>query len=558
MADVPRVAGGALRWLARALENPLLGPPLAARAHHAAGLATLRATPAEAAPPSTKPWLEAPLEAREDAHPALPPEAAWHAARDAAAGRGEASACQEAYRSGAIEPVLLAERLLGRAEGLMSLTPAMGSLVALDLEGLRAGAAASAARWAAGKPFGPLDGVPVLVKDELDQKGVPTGVGTGFLAKRGPAGADATAVARLRAQGALLLGKTAMHEVGLGTTGANATHGPARNPHNPAHYAGGSSGGSASAVACGLVPLALGADGGGSIRIPSGLCGVWGLKPTAGRVSEYGAYPLCWTVAHVGPIAASPADLALGYAAIAGPDPMDTTTLSQPGLSLPDLGLGLAGLRVGVDRAWVDEASPDMAQAFYRWMARLEEAGAVVVPLVVPHRKEMAIAHLVSISAEMACALLPHLEQQPEAFGPEARAHLAMGRRVSAADYLHAQRLRPMFAQALGALYGLCDVVISPTTAIAAPLIQPEEVPYGSSDLDQLAQLMNYAQAANLTGFPALSVPMGLTEGGLPLGAQAMAAPWREALLLRFAFGVEALAPQAQPSCWVPPAWHAT
>jgi Asp-tRNA(Asn)/Glu-tRNA(Gln) amidotransferase A subunit family amidase len=207
--------------------------------------------------------------------------------------------------------------------------------VAWEQADLLAQATASAQRLREGRPLSPLDGVPVAVKDELDLRGFGTSVGTRFLGKQ-PAAEDSTAVARLRAAGALLLGKVNMHEIGIGVTGQNPHHGTVRNPYDPQRHTGGSSSGSAAAVAAGFCPIAIGADGGGSIRIPASLCGVVGLKPTYGRVSETGAAPLDWSVAHIGPLGATARDVALGYAAIAGLTG-DPNTLHQPALTLEAL-----------------------------------------------------------------------------------------------------------------------------------------------------------------------------------------------------------------------------
>jgi Asp-tRNA(Asn)/Glu-tRNA(Gln) amidotransferase A subunit family amidase len=217
-----------------------------------------------------------------------------------------------AYRGGQLSPVDVARRLADACSSLDERDPAMQLLIAQDADDLMAQAEASAARFAAGEPLGVFDGVPVAVKDELDQVPYPTTVGTAFLGRES-ADEDATVAARFRAQGALLFGKTAMHEIGIGVTGLNPHHGTPRNPYDPGHFTGGSSSGPAAVVAAGLCPVAIGADGGGSIRTPAALCGISGLKATYGRISEHGAYPLCWSVGHVGPLAATVLDTALAY-----------------------------------------------------------------------------------------------------------------------------------------------------------------------------------------------------------------------------------------------------
>lgn len=214
----------------------------------------------------------------------------------------------------------------------------------------------------------PLDGVPIGVKDEFDVAGHATKVGTSFLGSA-PEAEDATCVARLRAAGAVILGKTNMHEIRIGVTGFNRHHGTPRNPYAPGHYTGGSSSGSAAAVAAGICPLAVSADAGGSIRIPAALCGVVGLKPTFSRVSSYGAAPLAWSLDHYGPIALSARDAALGYFLMAGADPKDPTTRSAQaptleGLEHPDL----AGLTAGPSSG--SRASPTSSSSPRRWPRR--------------------------------------------------------------------------------------------------------------------------------------------------------------------------------------------
>ncbi len=207
--------------------------------------------------------------------------------------------------------------------------PPLRTFIASNPDDVLRQAEAATHRIRNGQALSLLDGVPVAVKDEVDMVPCPTTVGTAFLGPR-PAKQDSTVVARMRATGAVLLGKTNMHEIGIGVTGLNLHHGTPRNPYNPDHYTGGSSSGSAAAVAAGLCPVAISADGGGSIRIPSSFCGLVGLKPTFGRISEFGAAPLCWSLAHLGAIAATATDAALAYGVLAGPDPQDANSLHQP------------------------------------------------------------------------------------------------------------------------------------------------------------------------------------------------------------------------------------
>jgi len=373
------------------------------------------------------------------------------------------------------------------------------------------------------------------VKDELDVAGYPTTVGTRFLGRQ-PAPEDATVVGRLRAAGALIIGKTNMHEIGLGVTGVNPHHGACRNPYDPARAPGGSSSGPAAAVAYGLCPLGVGADGGGSIRIPASFCGVVGLKSTFGRLSEHGAAPLCWSLAHVGPIAATAADAALGYLLMAGPDPRDPNSLHQPTPTLAGLDrLDLQGLKLGIYPPWFEHADAPVVAACRRMLDELVQAGAELHEIDLPDLDIARTVHLITIVSEMATAHLRHYAEHRRAYGHDTRLNLVLARRLAATDYDHAQRLRARiwchFARALEQV----ELIVSPATGCTAPPIPADVLRTGESNLPLTTKIMRFAQPANLTGLPAISVPVGYDPDGLPIGLQLMARPWQEALLLRVA-----------------------
>ena len=409
------------------------------------------------------------------------------------------------------------------------------AIIQHDPDDLLAQGRASAARWRRGKPLGPLDGVPISIKDELDQLGYRTTVGTRFLGTQ-PAIADATPVRMLREAGALLIGKANMHEIGIGVTGLNPHHGAARNPYHTDYLTGGSSSGSGGSVAAGLCSISIGADGGGSIRIPAAFCGVYGIKATFGRVSETGAAPLCWSVAHVGPLAGTARDLALGYAAVAGPDPLDPTSLAQPPLSFAHVNKkDLKGLRLGVYEPWFKHASAPIVTACEDMLGRLKKRGARVVSIELPHLEEIRVSHVITISSEMAHSFDDRYPTGRRAFGHDVRVNLALARSFTSRDYIHAQRVRTRAMENFARALERCDAIMTPTTGVVAPLLKPDAGSVGETDLTTLTEIMRFVVAANFTGNPAVSFPVGYDSAGLPIGMQAMGRHWEEDLLLRIA-----------------------
>ena len=453
----------------------------------------------------------------------------------------------KAYRDGSTTPDEVASRFLAALEQSDSGSRPLKAFIAVDKGEVLRQARESTLRFQAGKPLGFFDGVPVAVKDELDMLPYHTTVGTAFLGKEAST-TDATVVVRLRAAGALLVGKTNMHEIGINVTGLNPHHGTTRNPYNPDHFTGGSSSGSATAVAAGLVPLAVGADGGGSIRIPAAFCGVVGLKATYGRVSEYGAAPLDWSVAHIGPLAASAVDTALGYALMAGPDPEDPVSLHQ---SLPVLDgwddLDLKGLRLGVYWPWFRHAEAEVVGACEALLKDFAERGCRIVEVTIPDLEANRVAHSITILSEMAQAMeATHADHNSE-HGLDVRLNLALARRLTSTDYVMAQRVRTRMIRHFMDAFRRADVVLTPSTGLAAPRIQKGALPDGESDLSTTIEIMRFATVANMTGLPAISFLAGYTGKGLPVGMQAMGRPWEEHTLLRLARAAESMVPRRKP-----------
>ncbi|MDH5491306.1 MAG: amidase [Myxococcales bacterium] len=447
---------------------------------------------------------------------------------------------RDAYRKGTLSPIDVAERVLSAIAESESGSQPLRAIIAHDREDLLAQAEESTKRIASGEARGPLEGVPIAIKDELDMRPFPTTVGTAFLGAS-PAAEDSTVVRRLREQGALLIGKANMHEIGINPNGYNKHFGVARNPHALGYDTGGSSSGSAAAVAAGLCPIAIGADGGGSIRIPAGLCGAVGLKATYGRISEHGAAPLCWSVAHVGPIASTVEDLVLGYQAIAGPDVHDSSSSHQGPLSIAGWDAeDLKGVRIGIFRPWFEHATEEIVSACTELSTKLEGAGATLREIEIPGLDDMRVAHAITILSEMAAAMQCYPEHALE-FSPTVRVNLALGRAMSSGDYLQAQKIRTIAMATFARVFEEVDVVLTPTTATTAPAIREDELEIGWSDLSATTEIMRYAIPGNLVGLPAISFPAGYGANGLPIGMQAMGRHWDEALLLRIAHVAEGL-----------------
>lgn len=454
-----------------------------------------------------------------------------------------------AYRNGDITPLAVAERVLDAIAASDRGNHPLRAIIALEREDVLKQAKAATERIQDGRPLSVLDGVPVAIKDEVDMVPYPTKVGTKVLGQK-PAAQDATAVARLRAAGAILIGKANMHEIGINPTGHNLHYGPARNPHNLDYDTGGSSSGPAAATAAGLCPVSLGADGGGSIRVPAAHCGLVGLKATFGRISEKGAAPLCWSVAHVGPIGTSAADVALAYSLMAGPDTHDQNTLVQPAVTLDNWQqTDLTGIRMGIFPDWFNHAAPEIVTANQQMVDAFVKMGAQVVEIDIPHLDLIRIAHALTILSEMASSM-KNLGIDPKAFAPATRINLLIGGEFGAADYVKAQRVRTKALQIFDEIYEQVDVIVTPTTALTAPEIVPASLSDGISDLSTVTEIMRFIFPSNLTGHPAVSFPVGYDGKGLPIGMQVIGRHWEEAMLLRFAFAAEQVVERKRPSLY--------
>ncbi len=443
-----------------------------------------------------------------------------------------------AYRQGKLTPQQVAEQVIAAIEKSDQTSPSMHAFSASYAEDIRRQAEVSTDLLRKGKPRSFLEGVPIAIKDEVDLVPYPTTVGTSFLGTK-PVAKDAYVSARLRAAGALLVGKTNMHEIGIATNGENVHHGRIANPYDLHRDTGGSSSGSGAAVAAGIVPVAIGADGGGSIRVPASLCGVVGLKPTFGRVSEAGAAPLCWSVAHLGPLGVSVEDVAFVYQTIAGPDPNEPLSQQQSpvtvnGWNTPDL----KGLRVGVFPEWSQHASLEIVEANEKMIAEFEKRGAVVTKITIPELDAMRVAHAITILSEMAACMKNYPENWGD-FAPATQLSLVLGQEMSSHDYIQAQRMRTRALKYFADVFVKVDVLLTPTTALTAPIVPAEAESNGWSDLSTDTEMMRFVFPGNLLGLPAISFPVGYDSNGMPIGMQAIGRHWEEALLLRVAYNAE-------------------
>lgn len=442
---------------------------------------------------------------------------------------------QRALAAGATS-VGLTTRLLELARGLEN----KRICVAFDDARALRDAEAADARRRRGESLSPLDGVAVTVKDAYDVEGWPTTYGTRFM--RRVATADCEVVRRLRAAGAVIAAKVNLHEIGLGATGVNPHTGTPRNPWGDDRLPGGSSSGSGAAVAAGLGPLSVGGDAGGSIRIPAALCGVVGLKATYGRVPKSGTAELCWSLDHIGPLAASVADAELAYRLLAGPHDDDPSSLGLPPVE-GDGDAPVRGLQLGVSRAWWELASADVRAACDETLKGLQSEGAEVVEVELAHLDLVRPTLYTIMGCEGAAAHEPLWKQHGGDYGADVQLLVGVGRRLPAVDYLKAQRIRTMIVAAFEAALDRCDLLVSPMTATVAPRRHPKAELAGEVDDRVTQQLTAFTFPANLSGNPSLSVPCGSGQEGLPVGLQLLGRAYEEARLLSVGRVVERVRP---------------
>ncbi|TLU72443.1 AtzE family amidohydrolase [Lichenicoccus roseus] len=418
---------------------------------------------------------------------------------------------------------------IGRHDGVLNCFTTILSGQAL------AAARAQDARDAAGEPALPLAGVPFAVKNLFDVEGVTTLAGSKILADQPPAATDAFVVRQLRRAGGILVGCLNMDEFAYGFSTENAHHGRTRNPHDPERMAGGSSGGSAAAVAAGLVPLALGSDTNGSIRVPASLCGVFGLKPTYGRLSRAGAYPFVSSFDHVGPFARTVRELALAYDCMQGDDPHDPVQCTRP-IEPTVFGADARPPRVARLRGWFDRGSPEARAAVDRVAEALGGAGDLDLP-----ETDRARSAAFCISASEGGALhLPRLSLRAMEYDPATRERLLAGALLPAAVLVQAQRFRSWYRRQVLTAFEQYDVLLAPATPCMAPRFDDPTILLDDAPVPARANLGLFAQPISFIGLPVVTVPV-CEVGALPIGVQLITRPFAEALGLQLAERLEAV-----------------
>jgi AtzE family amidohydrolase len=419
----------------------------------------------------------------------------------------------------------------------------LNSFTDLTADRARAKARAVDAAIAAGKSVGPLAGVPFAVKNLFDVEGLATRAGSKINRDLKPSLRDATLIERMEAAGAVLVGALNMGEYAYDFTGENLHDGPSRNPHDPTRMSGGSSGGSGSAVGGGLVPIALGSDTNGSIRVPSSFCGTFGLKPTYGRLSRARSFPFVASLDHLGPLSRSVSDLALAYDAMQGPDPEDaacTTRAPEPVTSL--LTQDISGLRIAVAGGYFQTNVFTEAKEA---VARVAKALGVTRTVEIPEAARARAAAYVITTTEGASLHLDRLRQRSNDFDPAVRDRLIAGAMIPAPLVDRAQKFRRWYRGQVLELFKSVDAIIAPSTPCVAPKLGQATFVLDGVELPVRANIGIHTQPISFVGLPVAAVPVPLEP--MPIGVQIIAAPWREDIALRVAHALERMGVVSAP-----------
>lgn len=430
-----------------------------------------------------------------------------------------------------LSPLVLTRAFLDR---IASLDEHLNCFITLDERGALQAAQNAQEEIQKGYYRGPLHGIPIALKDLYETEGLRTTAGSKFFEEYIPS-QDAFTVQKLKTAGAILLGKLNMHEIALGVTNVNPHFGACHNPWDLERISGGSSGGSAAALAARLCLGSLGSDTGGSIRIPASLCGIVGLKPTYGRVSLRGVIPLSWNLDHAGPMARCVRDVALILEEIAGYDSQDPYSVDMPPEHyLEAIDAGVRGWRVALaSDEFFEHTDPEVWKAVQRAANVFEELGANVEAVAFPGAREAAQANGLMTPSDAAAFHGERLAKNSEMFGDDVRQRLQTGAAYTSSEYILARRTQSLMRRKFASFFKDFELLLAPATAITAPPIE------GPDAIEQARRLTRFTAPFNLSGLPATSIPCGFNTQGLPIGLQIIAAPWTEARLLQAAYAYE-------------------
>ena len=451
------------------------------------------------------------------------------------------------YRSGEVSPVEVTRAVLER---IGSLNDRLRSFVLVTEASALREAQESERRHQAGAPRGPLDGVPVSLKDLFHVAGLPTTAASRILVGA-TAETNAAPTERLREAGAVMVGKTNLHEFAFGPTGGASHFGAAVNPWNPDHVAGGSSSGSAAAVAAGISFASVGSETGASVRRPAAYCGVVGFKPTAGRISRYGMLPCAWSLDAVGGFARTVAGAATLVRALAGRDERDPWSSRRAFPDLARVDGGASGLRIGVPRAYLSDVDDDALQAFTAALASLTKLGAVIEDVDLPSLRFAAVTSTLVAATEVTAYHRRWLHERPQDYTDDVRRRLYLGMGIGAGEYLMGQRARRLIGAEVRGVLSRVDLLAAPTAPGAAPRFDEGLAGVKDRAFEVGMQHCNLVRLPSLLGLPTVSVPCGWGVRGLPLGMQLVGRAFEETTLIGVAKAYETAAPwtDRRPPC---------
>jgi aspartyl-tRNA(Asn)/glutamyl-tRNA(Gln) amidotransferase subunit A len=442
-----------------------------------------------------------------------------------------------ALRSGKTSSVDMVRACLAK---IHEFNPRLNAFITVTEELALSQASAADKELANGVDRGPLHGIPYALKDNFSTKGIRTTCGSKFFENHIP-DVDSAVTEKMAEAGAVLIGKTGLHELAYGITSNNPHFGTIRNPCDTERIPGGSSGGSAAAVATGMAAMAMGTDTGGSIRIPAAFCGTVGIKPTSGRVSRYGVMPLDFSLDHMGPLTTTVRDAAVTMEALAGYDSRDdTSSRTEPGRYLPPDNPSIEGWKIGIpENFFVERVQPEIMDAYTRSVAIAKSLGAEIVPARMPDIAAINVIGRLILMSE-ASALMERFMDRRDCVGSDVLALLDQGRLLAATDYVNAQRLRRVMQRDFAMLWTKIDVLFTPTSAVIAPKIGQTTVEIDGMAEDTRMASTRLVRPFNVLGLPALSIPCGKGELGMPVGLQIVGRAFCEAKILEAGACLEA------------------